>query len=104
MDEWTSVRRSGQAQILRSHTNEGWNIKGRKDETGASLLSRDKANNNTLEKQSHQFFFTKTKLHKSLVLSMLRNECESLMLTVDREGRKQDVENKCYRGMIIQRV
>ena len=57
MDEWKSAGRSGPVEMLGIHTYQGcYIIKGSKYQTGASILSRDKANY-AMEKQRNHFSY-----------------------------------------------
>ena len=57
MNGWENAGRSGPTEILMIHTNNRRNFnKGSKDQTGASILSHEKASDTT-DKQSHQFSY-----------------------------------------------
>ena len=106
MDEWENAGRSGSVQIPMIRTNPRRNFnKGSKDQTGASTLSQDKANN-TLSKQHYQFAYKESTL-QSLALSILICGCDSWTLTADLEGLMQAFKTNatgeclaCHRGSI----
>ena len=81
------------------HANQRRNIiRGSKDQTGAihSAMTRLAI----LWNHYAISFPVQIKLYRSLILSILLCECESWILTVNRERRIQAFENKCCRRML----
>ena len=85
-------------EALSIHTNQRWNIK----EVKVRLAQAHSAMTRLaiLWKNNAVNFPTKTKIYKSLVLSILLYGCERWTLTADLERRIEAFENKSYRRMV----